>query len=207
MTNIEARWPISRLNDQGLDLRTKFQTQWPISRLDNQCRDSTTKFSLTLSLSFFVCLFVCLSLSLFLFEKCQAVKFFSGSSDFGLYLWVIRSLGPRNWAVNCGLPLTAGPFNSGLFSIAKAYKNLGPKQTDCYWRFAVIAGTERTWIMLYFLIIILISHALQLTRGDNRSPRGPPIRPKMLNSKWDRDERPKQCKNSVLLIHHDITWY
>ena len=55
--------------------------------------------------------------------------------------------GERNALVSDVLTL----LNSGLFSIEKAYKNLGPKQVDCYWRFAVNAGTERTRIILYCL--------------------------------------------------------
>ena len=44
-------------------------------------------------------------------------------------------------------------FKSGTFgksSIAKAYKNLGPKHADCYWWFAFNAGTQRTRMILYF---------------------------------------------------------
>ena len=41
-----------------------------------------------------------------------------------------------------------GIFRSGLFCLEKAYKHLGPKQIDCYWRSAVNAVTERTRIIL-----------------------------------------------------------
>ena len=43
------------------------------------------------------------------------------------------------------------------FNIEKAFENLGPKQADCYWRFAVIAGTERTRIILYFSLKFFIT--------------------------------------------------
>ena len=88
---------------------------------------------LFLSVSFCLCLNLSLSLSLFLsfsffsyfisfLKKNQAMKFFSGFSDFGLYFRVIGSLGPRNWAVNGGLPLTAGPLTQGFLALQKPIK-------------------------------------------------------------------------------------
>ena len=47
----------------------------------------------------------------------------------------------------------SGTFNSGWFSIEKAYEILGPKQSDCYWGFAVNAETERTRIILYCTVV------------------------------------------------------
>ena len=44
-----------------------------------------------------------------------------------------------------------GGLNIGLFNIDKSCLNLGREQTDCYLRFAVIAGTERTRIILYLI--------------------------------------------------------
>ena len=55
----------------------------------------------------------------------------------------------ENKAVNGGLPLTEGPLTQVDLVLEKAYGNLGPKQSDCSWQFAVNAGTERTRILLY----------------------------------------------------------
>ena len=63
-----------------------------------------------------------LSLSLSFFKKSQAVKFSSGFSDFYLYLRVIESLGQKNWAVDGGLPLTAGPLSQDHSALQKPIK-------------------------------------------------------------------------------------